>query len=104
MQLKRGWHKFYAHCLREINTRFPPETMLMFKLMQVLDPSTVHGPTWRNLIGGADLSEAVRELLLLFELPWYLTGKASTEEVANSFTAFRSSEARQRGNLGFLCT
>jgi hypothetical protein len=35
----------------------------------------------------------VRELLLLFELPWYLTGKASPEEVANSFTAFRSSEA-----------
>ena len=93
MQLKRGWHKLYAHCLREIDARFPPETMFMFRLMQVLDPSTVHGPTRRNLIGGADLSEAVRELLLIFELPWYLTGKASTEEVANSFTAFRSSEA-----------
>ena len=69
MQLKRGWHKFYAHCLREIDARFPPENMLMFRLMQVLDPSTVHGPTRRNLIGGADLSEAVLELLLLFELP-----------------------------------
>jgi hypothetical protein len=45
MQLKRGWHKFYAHCLREIDARFPPENMLMFRLMQVLDPSTVHGPT-----------------------------------------------------------
>ncbi len=29
MQLKRGWHKFYAHCLREIDARYPPETMLM---------------------------------------------------------------------------
>jgi hypothetical protein len=77
----------------------------MFNLMQVLDPSTVHGPTRRNLIGGADLSEAVRELLLIFELPWYLTGKASTEEVANSFTAFSFQVFRsKRGNLGFLCT
>ncbi len=67
------------------SVQFPPENMTMFRLMQVLDPSTVHGPTRR--------SEAVRELLLLFELPWHMPGKVTPEEVANSFTAFRSSEA-----------
>lgn len=92
MQLKREWHKFYAHCLREIDTRFPPENMVMFRLLQVLDPYVVHGTTRRNEIGGADLSEVVRDLLFIFELPWHQTRKGLPEEVINSFTAFRSSE------------
>jgi hypothetical protein len=39
--LKQSWHKFFAHCVQQIDCRFPPETMYIFKLMQVLDPCAV---------------------------------------------------------------
>jgi hypothetical protein len=42
---KIDWHKLYVHCLNEIDRRFPPENMVVFKLFQVLDSSVVHGPT-----------------------------------------------------------
>ncbi len=49
--------------LTEIDRRFPPENMVVFKLFQVLDPSVLHGPTRRQLIGTEDLAVAVTELL-----------------------------------------
>ena len=66
----------------------------MFRLFQVLDPSVVHGPMLRNYIGRTNLASAVSELLSLFEIPLHLSssGKYSTEEIKNSFTAFRTSE------------
>ena len=92
--IKQAWHKLYTHCLADIDRRFPPETMEMFRLFQVLDPSVVHGPILRNYIGRTDLASAVSELLWHFEIPLHLSlsGKYSTEEIKNSFTAFRTSE------------
>jgi hypothetical protein len=54
LALKREWYKLFAHCLENIDARFPPENMKYFKLMQVLDPSMVHGPLKRDKIGTDD--------------------------------------------------
>jgi hypothetical protein len=43
LELKKSWHKLYAHFLQQIDARFPPENMQYFKHMQVLDPSVVYG-------------------------------------------------------------
>ena len=69
--------------------------MDVFRLFQVLDPSVVHGPTRRHVIGNADLASAASDLLSIFEIPVYqsLSRKYSVEEIKNSFTAFRSTEA-----------
>jgi hypothetical protein len=93
--IKQAWHKLYAHYLADIDRRFPPETMEVFRLFQVLDPSVVHGPMMRNFIGRTDVASAVSELLSIFEIPLHLSlsGKYSTEAIKNSFTAFRTSEA-----------
>ena len=93
--LKQAWHKLYAHCLSEIDVRFPPGNMEVFRLLQVLDPSVVHGPTRRHLIGSVTLASAASDLLSIFEIPIHLSlsRKFSVEEITNSFTAFRSSEA-----------
>jgi hypothetical protein len=95
IDVKRDWHKLYVHCLNEIDRRFPPENMVVFKLFQVLDPSVVHGPTRRQLIGTEDLAVAVTELLSVFEIPLHLSlsSKYTIEDMKNAFTAFRSSEA-----------
>jgi hypothetical protein len=93
-KLKQAWHKLYAHCLSEIDVRFPPGNMEVFRLLQVLDPSVVHGPTCRNLIGSVSLASAASDLLSIFEIPIHLSlsAKYSVEEIKNSFTAFRSSD------------
>ncbi len=67
----------------------------MFRLLQVLDPSVVHGPTRRHLIGSVSLASAASDLLSIFEIPIHLSllREDSVEEIKNSFTAFRSSEA-----------
>jgi hypothetical protein len=92
--LKQGWHDLYDHCLREIDRRFPPENMAVFQLLQVLDPTIIHGAMQRHRIGSKNLADAVAELLSVFEVPLYtsLAGKHSIEEIKNAFTAFRSSE------------
>ncbi len=61
IDVKRDWHKLYVHCLNEIDQRFSPENMVVFKLFQVLDSSVVHGPTRRQLIGAADLAVSVTD-------------------------------------------
>ena len=93
-EIKQAWHKLYAHCIADIDRRFPPETMEVFRLFQVLDPSVVHGPMMRNFLGRTDVASAVSELLSIFEIPLHLSlaGKYSTEEIKNSCTAFRTSE------------
>jgi hypothetical protein len=67
----------------------------VFRLLQVLDPSVVHGPTRRHLIGSVSLASAASDLLSIFEIPIHLSllREDSVEEIKNSFTAFRSSEA-----------
>jgi hypothetical protein len=68
--------------------------MEVFRLLQVLvlDPSVVHGPTRRHLIGSVTLASAASDLLSIFEIPIHLSlsRKFSVEEIKNSF---RSSEA-----------
>ena len=59
LSLKKAWHKLYAHCLQQIDSRFPQENMHIFKLMQVIDPSIVHGPLRRQQIGADDLAVVV---------------------------------------------
>ena len=93
VQLKKSWHKLYAHCLTQIDVRFPTENMECFKLMQVLDPSVVHGPTRRHQIGSIDLAVAVANLAFMFEVPLHSsTAIDSIEDIKNSFTAFRASD------------
>jgi hypothetical protein len=93
-ELKQGWHNLYAHCLREIDRRFPPVNMAVFQLLQVLDPSIVHGTLRRQRIGTKDLPAAAAELLSVFEVPLHtsLASKYSIMDIKNSFTAFRHSE------------
>ena len=91
--LKKAWHKLYAHCLQQIDSRFPPENIYVFKLMQVLDPSVVHGVLRRELIGTDSLAVVVEKLLHIFEIPLHTSGMAclSTEEIKNSFVVFNVS-------------
>jgi hypothetical protein len=92
LSLKKSWHKLYAHCLQQIDSRFPQENMHIFKLMQVIDPSIVHGPLRRQLIGTDDLIVVVGHLLHIFEIPVHTAEIALLEEIKNSFVAFRASE------------
>ena len=91
--LKQSWHKLFAHCVQQIDCRFPPETMDIFKLMQVLDPCVVHGPLRRELIGTETLGVVVEQLLHIFEIPLHTSGLAclSLEEIKNSFVVFKVS-------------
>ena len=91
-ELKQEFYRLYAHCLKEIDARFPPENMHCFKLMQVLDPTIVHGPLARNKIGGDDLTVVVAKLVRMFEVPLHASGCASPAAVQNSFILFRASE------------
>ena len=34
LRVKKQWHKFFSHCVEQINVRFPPESMEMFQLIQ----------------------------------------------------------------------
>jgi hypothetical protein len=94
LQLKQEWHKLYKHCLDQIDARFPPTSMMMFQLLQVIDPAKTCGPiaTRINNIAGEDVTHAVAKLLLIFELPLIAAGRYSPEEIINSFTAFRAME------------
>ena len=91
--LKQSWHKLYAHCIKQIDSRFPPESMYVFQMMQVLDPEVVHGPLKRDHIGADDLAVVVKHLIHLFEIPLYTSGHAALrpEEIKNSFVVYRVS-------------
>ena len=91
LELKRGWYKLFAHCLEHIDDGFPPNSMQYFRLMQVLDPSIVHGPLQREKVGTDDLTVVVANLLHIFEIPLHGSGLALPEEILNSFTMFRTS-------------
>ena len=75
-----------------IDARFPPENMECFKLMQVLDPTVIHGPLRRTQIGDADLTIVVHKLVHMFEVPLHASGCITPEAVKNSFILFRASE------------
>jgi hypothetical protein len=69
--------------------------MAVFQLLQVLDPSIVHGTMRRQCIGTKDLAAATAELLCVFEVPLHtsLASKYSIMmDIKNAFTTFRSSE------------
>ncbi len=104
-ELKQGWHDLYDHCVREIDRRFPPENMAVFQLLQVLDPSIIHGAMRRHRISTKDLADVAAELLYVFEVPLYtsLAGKHSIEEIKNAFTAFRQMFGVLCRNLGSPC-
>jgi len=90
-ELKLNWRDLIAHCIEQLDVRFPPENMRLFELLQVVDPSLSHGPIPREKIGDQDLYKCVKDLLHIFELPLYNANLISDEEVLNSFLAFRSS-------------
>ena len=35
LRVKKQWHKFFSHCVEQINIRFLPESMEMFSLYKV---------------------------------------------------------------------
>ena len=92
LQLKQTFYRLYVHCLEQIDSRFPPANMECFRLMQVIDPSIVHGPLRRQQIGADDLAVVVVKVLHIFEVPLHVSGFASKEEIQNCFTIFRTSE------------
>jgi hypothetical protein len=92
VELKKSWHKLFAHCLSQIDARFPPESMECFQIMQVLDPIVVDGSfsaSRRHQIGGRDVAVVVNDLLTMFELPLHFCPAVGSKEgVQNSFTVF----------------
>jgi hypothetical protein len=94
LDLKKSWHKLFAHCVHQIDARFPPANMHYFKLMEVLDPNVVHGPHLRrHLIGTPDdISVVAGKLVHLFEVPLHGSGLDSPENIKNSFTLFKVSD------------
>ena len=34
LALKKQWHKFFSHCIVQIDERFPPESCELFELLQ----------------------------------------------------------------------
>ena len=73
LDLKKSWYKLFAFCLRQINVRFPPETMYVFELMQVLDPSGCSPwPVSTTKIGNNYLAEVVGHLLHIRDPPVYV--------------------------------
>jgi hypothetical protein len=92
LQLKKDFYKLYAHCVDQIDIRFPTENMECFQLMQVLDPNVVHGPLRRNKIGSDDLPVAVDKLVKMFEVPLHASGCVSPAAVSNAFILFRASD------------
>ena len=94
LHLKKSWHKLFAHCVQQIDARFPPANMKYFKLMEVLDPNVVHGPHLRRQLVGTpdDISVVVRKLVHLFEVPLHGSGLDSPENIKNSFTVFKVSD------------
>jgi hypothetical protein len=46
----------------------------------------------RTHIGSLELTDAVKELLHIFEIPLHIARKGYTEDIKNSFTAFRACE------------
>ena len=55
--------------------------------------SVVHGPLRRQLIGTDDISIVAGKLLHVFEVPLHGSGLASPEDIKNSFTLYRMSDA-----------
>ncbi len=90
--LKKEFYTLYAHCLEQIDARFPPDNMQCFKLMQVLYPTVVHGPLRRNQIGNDDLTVVVANLVKMFEVPLHAAGCSSPEAIKNSFILYRASD------------
>jgi hypothetical protein len=90
--LKKEFYTLHAHCLEQIDARFPPDNIQCFKLMQVLGPTVVHGPLRRNQIGNDDLTVVVANLVKMFEVPLHAAGCVSPEAVKNSFILFRASD------------
>jgi hypothetical protein len=91
IELKKELYTLHVHCLEQIDARFPTDNMQCFKLMQVLDPTVVHGPLQRNQIGNDDLTIVVANLIKMFEIPLYASGCTTPEAVKNSFILFRAS-------------
>ena len=91
--LKRKWHKLIAHCIKQIDVRFPPSNMFLFCLLQVVDPSIFFGPASRAILGKKTPEDCVKELLHIFELPLCagLFKKFDREEILNSFLIFQGS-------------
>jgi hypothetical protein len=91
LALKKHWHKFYKHCIEQTDARFPANSMEMFQLLQVINSAKICGPAVTRItrIAGEDVFDAVKKLLIIFELPLRAAGMYTSEEIQNSFTAFR---------------
>jgi hypothetical protein len=104
LQLKQEWHKLYKHCLDQIDARFPPTSMLMFQLLQVIDPSKICSPiaTRINNIAGEDVTHAVAKLLLIFELPLIAAGRLGTHQRKLPTPSQHFGQCRQARSYGRL--
>ncbi len=58
----------------------------------MIDPSFVHGLMPRTHIGSLELTDAIKELLHIFEIPLHIARKEYMGGIQNSFTAFRACE------------
>ena len=93
LDLKQKWHKLIRHCIEQLDERFPPSNMLLFKYLMVADPELLFGPAPRASIGEKTLDEAAKELMHIFELPLRagLLKKYEPGEIINSFLALQGS-------------
>ena len=74
---------------QELDDRFPHESMEVYELLKVVDPSISHSTLVHVEVAGMLKVDAVKKLLHIFELP--LHGLLVPESVVNSFTNFLTS-------------
>jgi hypothetical protein len=73
----------------ELDDRFPHDSMEVYELLKVVNPSISHSTIVYAKVAGVPKAEAVKRLLYIFELP--LHGYLVPETVMNSFASFLTS-------------
>jgi len=73
----------------ELDDRFPHDSMEVYELLKVVNPSISHSALVHAEVAGIPKAEAVKTLLHIFELP--LHGYLVSETVMNSFASYLTS-------------
>jgi hypothetical protein len=87
--LKKRWRTCLWFMHHELDDRFPHDSMEVYELLKVVNPSISHSALVHAEVAGIPKAEAVKTLLHIFELP--LHGYLVSETVINSFASFLTS-------------
>jgi hypothetical protein len=84
--LKKRWRTCLWLMHHELDDRFPHDSMEVYELLKVVNPSISHSTLVHAEVVGIPKAEAVKTLLHIFELP--LHGYLVSETVMNSFASY----------------